>query len=995
MKKLNNQRAQLRASKSQTTKACFKLSVLALATTLATQTLAQEVEEIQITGSRIQRAGMESPTPVTDLGLEELGNIDPGQLGESLSKLPQFFNNQRPSQVGWNSAGANLNLRGAGSQRSLVLLDGRRVPAGNRWGIPNVSALPEAAIRSVQAVTGGASAAYGTDAVAGVINFILDTDYNGTKLKAQAGTSSRADGDNHELGLTHGRDVGDNGHLLFSIDSFRQQAIRSQQALEDRSWYKQQARITNPDPNGPSLITRDYVVSTAVSTGGVINAPNSALHRWAFSRDDGNVVAGPQSFSGVGSFQGGCNCQALTAATQDWQNDADNQISARNDRDNVFVYYDHDVSDNLNVYFQGMYGFTEVESPWFSTPFLQGPWTVNIFSGNPFLPANVQQIMDDEGLASFNMALIGDNQADNPLGQYTITQNDRSKAGTVGFNLRLDDAGFFTDWNIKGYAQYGRVDQRQQFRNGPDLAYLFPAMDAVIGPDGQPACYAALANPTDFGDCRPINLLGGVQSAASTPDGIDYVMDDEKFIASLYEQSFAEITIDGQLHEGWGAGPILAFFGASHRKDEVLQQVKELEDEFVFLGGQNTGFRGLVPEGQPGGMAGIRAGSVPPGFQGAGNLSRILFTGSIQTPTTVLDGSFTVDEVFGEVNVPLIADAPLIQQLDASLAYRYADYSGSGGIESWKMGLSWQLNDDLRLRATSSRDVRAATLRERFDETAGGAAVVDPFLGNSFIFTASRNSGNPNVDPEEADTLTFGAVYQPSWLPGFSISGDWYDIKIDGAMAQPPFQDIVDNCFAGAQELCDLIERSPETGQITRITTIYFNLDELRLKGFDLEMRYTTDVNFFGGDESLSWRLLGNNIDERSQLVPGAPRDFLDRSDPTNRFLTNLTYRRNDFRAFLNGQYIDSWTQDRFSPPGEKDDNTIDSVFITDLTLGYDFTGEGGSTYNVFLTVNNLFDEEPPQTPGDGVGFLGGTSGINGLYDAIGRRYVIGLNMNF
>jgi len=914
MKKLNNQPALLRASKNQTTKSCFKLSVLALATTLATQTLAQEVEEIQITGSRIQRAGMESPTPVTDLGLEELGNIDPGQLGESLSKLPQFFNNQRPSQVGWNSAGANLNLRGAGSQRSLVLLDGRRVPAGNRWGIPNVSALPEAAIRSVQAVTGGASAAYGTDAVAGVINFILDTDYNGTKLKAQAGTSSRADGDNHELGLTHGRDVGDNGHLLFSIDSFRQQAIRSQQALEDRSWYKQQARITNPDPNGTSLITRDYVVSTAVSTGGVINAPNSALHRWAFSRDDGNVVAGPQSFSGVGSFSGGCNCQALTAATQDWQNDADNQISARNDRDNVFVFYDHDVSDNLNVYFQGMYGFTEVESPWFSTPFLQGPWTVNIFSGNPFLPANVQQIMDDEGLASFNMALIGDNQADNPLGQYTITQNDRSKAGTVGFSLRLDDAGFFTDWNIKGYAQYGRVDQRQQFRNGPDLAYLFPAMDAVVGPDGQPACYAALANPTDFGDCRPINLLGGVQSAASTPAGIDYVMDDEKFIASLYEQSFAEITIDGQLHEGWGAGPILAFFGASHREDEVLQQVKELEDEFVFLGGQNTGFRGLVPEGQPGGMAGIRPGSVPPGFQGAGNLSRILFTGSIQTPTTILDGGFEVDEVFGEINVPLIADAPLIQQLDASMAYRYADYTGSGGIESWKVGLSWQINDDLRLRATSSRDVRAATLRERFDETAGGAAVVDPFLGNSFIFTASRNSGNPNVDPEEADTLTFGAVYQPSWLPGFSISGDWYDIKIDGAMAQPPFQDIVDNCFAGAQELCDLIERSPETGQITRITTIYFNLDELRLKGFDLEMRYTTDVSFFGGDESLSWRLLGNNIDERSQLVPGAPRDFLDRSDPTNRFLTNLTYRRNDFRAFLNGQYIDSWTQDRFSP---------------------------------------------------------------------------------
>ncbi len=973
----------------------FRLSTLAVATILATQTFAQdEIEEIQITGTRIQREGMESPTPVTDLGIQELANIDPGQLGESLSKLPQFFNNQRPSQVGWNSAGANLNLRGAGSQRSLVLLDGRRVPAGNRWGIPNVSALPEGAIRNVQTVTGGASAAYGTDAVAGVINFILDTDYIGTKVKAQMGTTSRSDGDNHEFGVTHGMDIGANGHLLVNLDSFRQDEIRSLKSMQDRPWFKSQARITNPDPNGTNLITRDYVVSTAVSTGGVINAPGSQLNRWAFTRNNDQVVAGPQSFSGVGQFIGGCNCQALTESTRRWDNDADNQIGARNDRDNVFVFYDHDVSENLNVYFQGIYGYTEVESPWFSTPFLQGPWTVNVFSGNPFLPANVQKIMDDEGLDSFNMALIGDNQADNPLGQYLIVQNDRSKAGTVGFNLKLDDAGFFTDWNVKGYYQYGRVDQRQQFLNGPDLAKLFPAMDAVVGPDGQPACYAAIANPTDFGDCKPINLLGGVQSAASTPAGISYVMDEEKFIESLYEQTFAEITIDGELHEGFGAGPILAFFGASHREDDVYQSVKELEDEFVFLGGQNTGFRGLVPENFPGGMSGIRAGSVPPGFIGAGNLSRILFTGSIQTPTTILNGGFEVDEVFGEINVPLISDAQFAQQLDASLAYRYADYTGSGGIESWKVGLSWQINDDLRVRATSSRDVRAATLRERYDETAGGAAVVDPFLG-SFIFTASRNAGNPNVNPEEADTLTFGAVYQPSWLPGFSISGDWYDIKIDGAMAQPPFQDIVDNCFAGAQELCNLIERSPETNQITRITTIYFNLDELRLKGFDLEMRYSTDVDFFGGGETLTWRFIGSHLDENSQLVPGAPRDFLNRAQPTNRYLTNLTYTRGDFRAFLNGQYIDSYIQDRFSFAGEKDNNTIDSVFVTDLTLGYDFNGSNGSTYNVFLNINNIFDEEPPQTPGDNVGFLGGTAGFNQMYDDVGRRYVIGVNMNF
>lgn len=974
----------------------LKLSALALATTLANQVLAQDIEEIQITGTRIQREGMESPTPVTDLGLEELANIDPGQMAESLSQLPQFFNNQRPSQVGWNSAGANLDLRGAGSVRTLILLDGRRVPAGNRWGIPNISSLPEGAIRNVQTVTGGASAAYGTDAVAGVVNFILDTDFVGTSAKAQVGTSDRSDGDNTELGFTWGSDMGDKGHLLLSLDYFSQDAIRSLKALQDRPWYQQQAQITNPDPNGPDLITRPYVVSTQVSTGGTINAPGSQLDRWVFTRDDsGNVTAQPQTFSGVGQFSGGCNCQALTESTRDWGNDADNQISNENKRQNVFAYYDYDVSDNLNVYAQGIYGKTKVESPWFSTPFLSGPWTINVFSGNPYLPANVQQIMDDEGLDYINMAMIGDNRANNPLGQYLLMQDDKSTSGTLGFSNRFSDAGFFSDWNMKGYVQYGEVKQFQHFYNGPDMAHLPLAMDAVVGPDGQPACYAALANPADFGDCRPINLLGGVQTAASTPDGIDYVIDQEKIISSKYEQTFAELTLDGQLHDGFGAGPILAFFGASHRKDTVYQYVPNLEDEFVYLDGQNTGFRGLVPENIPGGMAGVRANSVPPGFIGTSNLSRILFTGSIQTPTTVLDGGFKVDEVFGEINVPLIADAPLVQQLDASVSYRYADYSGSGGIDSWKLGLSWQLNDDLRLRATKSRDVRAASLRERYDETAGGAAVTDPFNDNSFIFTASRNAGNPLVDPEEADTLTFGAVYQPGWLDGFSISVDRYDITINGALAQPTFQDIVDGCFQGAQAFCDLIERSDTTNQITRITTIYFNLDELRLQGTDLEMRYTTDVDFFGGDETLTWRFIGSHVDENSRLVSGAPRDYLNRAQPSDRFLTNLTYTHNDFRVFLNGRYIDSYLLNRFRTEGvDVDDNTVDSVFYTDLTLGYDFPS-GDNNYNVYLTINNLFDKAPPQTPGNGVAFLGGTNGVNNLYDAIGRRFALGVNARF
>ncbi len=972
------------------------LSALAIAMAISHQTYAQDIEEVQITGSRIQRAGMESPTPVTDVSLQELADMDPGQIAESLTQLPQFFNSQRPSQVGWNSGGANLNLRGAGAQRSLVLLDGRRVPAGNRWGIPNISALPEGALRNVQTVTGGASAAYGTDAVAGVVNFMLDTDFVGVKAKAQYGVSSRGDGDNDEIGLTWGADIGADGHIIVSADMFTQDPIRGQSALEDRRWYKQMAHITNPDAanGGPRLITRPYATSTANSTGGTISANGSALNRWVFTRDSsGNVVAGPQSFSGVGQFIGGCNCQALTPATQNWGSDADNQISNQNERENLFVFYDHDVTENLNVYGQVILGETTVESPWFSTPFLSGPWTINLFSGNPYLPANVQQIMDDEGRASINMALIGDNRDGiNPLGAYMLEQVDKSRSWTAGFSLDLANAGFFTDWTLAGYYQVGKVNQQQHFFNGPDLARLPIAVDAVRDNNGNIVCRAALVNPVDFGDCVPVNILGGVQSISSA--AADYIRDDLKIIDSDYEQTFAEITFSGQMHEGFGAGPILGFVGASHREDDVFQYVPNLEDEFVYLRGQNTGFRGLVPENLPGGMLGVRAGSVPSGFIGTSNLSRILFTGSIQTPTTVLDGGFDVDEVFGEVNIPLISGASMAEQVDLSLAYRYADYSGSGGINSWKAGLSWDLNGELRLRATLSRDVRAATLRERYDETAGGAAVTDPFNGNSFIFTASRNSGNPFVDPEEADTLTFGAIWQPEFLPGFSTSIDWYDIKIDGALAQPPFQDIVDGCFEGAQQLCNLIERGSDN-LITRITTIYFNLDEYRLKGIDLEMRYSMDVDFFGDEaETLTWRFVGTQLRENSQLVPGAPRDYLDRAQPEFRLLTNLTYTNGDFRAFLNGRFIDGYLLNRRYVEGvDVDDNTAASVFYTDLTLGYDFE-VGNTNLNVFLTTNNLFDRAPPQTPGN-IAFLGGTNGVSGLYDAIGRRYALGLNVSF
>ncbi len=202
-----------------------------------------------------------------------------------------------------------------------MLLDGRRIPSGNRFGVANVSALPEGAIKTIETVTGGASAAYGTDAVAGVVNFILDKEFTGFKGHAQGGDTSRSDGRNYEIGGTYGKDLfGGRGHVLLSADWFEQDPIISLRAEKDRPWFRQRAWVTNPaaaQAGQPGLLTRDFVSQTNMSTTGLINQPGSALNKLEFFNNNGTIVTRPLAFSGVGQLEGGCNCQAESGPRSD------------------------------------------------------------------------------------------------------------------------------------------------------------------------------------------------------------------------------------------------------------------------------------------------------------------------------------------------------------------------------------------------------------------------------------------------------------------------------------------------------------------------------------------------------------------------------------------------------------------------------------------------------------------------------------------------------
>jgi len=956
----------------------------------------QPLEEIQITGSRITRSGFNTPTPVTSVTSDELGQMAPGQLVDSLSELPQFFGNQTPQTIGFpSSGGTNLNLRGAGINRTLVLLDGRRMVPSNRYGTVDVSSFPQALVRSVETVTGGASATYGSDAVAGVVNFILDTDFTGLKGHVEGGETQYGDGQNWEASLAAGTDVGEKGHLLLSVDMYRQKAIDSFDSLRKRSYRKQYARVTNPDPNGPDQIIRPYVEPTNFSNTGVLMFPTEngvpVGPNYEF-RSDGSLV--PQSFSGVGSQYGGCNCQALDS--QNWGVDSDDEISPGVKRASAFAYFDYDLTDNINVYVQGLYGNSSTNQRPSGITLLTS-WAPQIFADNAYLPDSYKQLMAERGVDSVTLGFLGLQDPNSPVGDDRTIQTNDTYSGTIGFKANINTGKFFDGWHVNGYYQHGESDQDQHFVNGTRVDKLPLALDAVDDGNGNIVCHAALVNPEQFGDCVPINLFGGVQNISK--EAANYITDDDKHNISIVTQDVAELNFDGEVWHGFGAGPVSMALGASYRREHFHQHVQDPDDEYVIINGVNTGYRGLVPYGDPdypesAWLEGVRPGSVPANYLGDSNSATVQFT-SLRT----FGGGYNVKEAYTEFDIPLLASVPWAQSLNASLAARYADYSGSGGIWAYKAGLDWQIISDFRLRGTYSRDVRAATLDERFDQTRTGASVLDPATGES-VSTAGFNGGNENLDPEKADTITVGAVFQPTFLSGFQASVDWYSIDVKDAIAQLSAQDIVNGCASsgGTGSLCQYVHRN-SAGDLTQIDALFLNLSKQKISGIDLEAQYRTDFTLLGGGaESMNWRFYGSWLDENSITMPGTPKDDragqigTGQSLPEYKFTTNVSYNNGPITLFLQERWIDggildrTYTESDHKIAGVKtiSDNHVSDVWYTDLRLTYNIDTDSGHAWQIYGSVTNLFNQDPPVTAA--IVGRGGTNQLNAsLYDVLGR----------
>ncbi len=976
------------------------------------------IEEVYVTASRIRRDGMSTPTPTTMVNADELAAMAPGNLIAAVSQLPQFFDNEtlNSNSTTWFARGSygSLNLRGLGINRTLTLLNGRRMISSTAFGGVDVNQFPESMIKNVETVTGGASAAYGSDAVAGVANFILDTDFDGVSISAQSGETSRNDGGNSQYSIAFGTDVGDKAHIQMSYEKADQDAILGHQG---RDWY--QGWGTVRDANG-ILQVAPNVVSAGATYNGLIFAPGTPLQGMQFN--NAGTAIEPFLRSDLTTLGPVGIPPANQSITNGGSGDDFNYINSNlmpdYERDSLFIYGDYEVTDNFKVFGQVIRSTSEswqINAP--SGSFQGTPTALTIFQDNAYLPESVRQTMIDNSIESFTLRTMGG--PSDLLPESYVGADTEMQSITVGFEFQ-PATGFFEGWNINSNYQKGKSDRIGK-QSGLRVDRIFAAIDAVDNGNGEIVCRTSLYDPSAFPGCQPINLFGQGNASAeaidyvtgfeagqaiTTPiyfadDGFDsgrtysYTTAREKRNLTTLDQETFEISASGEIHEGWGAGPIDLAFGYSYRSEDILQLIQDVTNP-PSNHSTGSGYQ-AVSCNDP--SIGLRGVSIPD----------CLNTVGVQySKVSNIKGSSTVDELFAETLVPLISDAPMVESLNLSLAARWANYSGAGPVWAWKTGLDWQINSEWRARGTFSRDARAANLSERFDATGNLTPIIDPVLDSTYN-TTIVSGGNAELKPEEADTQTFGVIYEPSFLQGLSVSLDWYKVEINNSIGNLTPQGVINACSAGDQSACSRILRDANTNNIILIGDQFINIDQEVVSGTDLEIAYRTDTNWFKGDnESISARLFVSHLSERSRTTGNGEK--IDRAGqtgyesstgnnyslPDNKITAQLTYNYGNLSAFLQGRYIASGTSENSPPPGfELSDNTVDSVFYTDLNLSYMHTFGTNTEVEFFGNITNLFDVDPPVTPYYSI-FYGNPVQTNPtLFDVLGRRFTAGVKVNF
>jgi iron complex outermembrane receptor protein len=963
---------------------------------------AAELGDVVVVGSRIRRDTYNSPSPVTVVTRDEatlagLASTTEILQGTAVTGGSAQINNLFGGFVVDGGPGVNtISLRGLGPTRTLVLLNGRRVaPAGSRGsvGSADLNVLPSALIERVEVLRDGASSIYGSDAVAGVINIVTRDNLEGIVVEGQynATTDANGEGDQGRFSIAGGLN-GDRWHLIGSAEYYSREEL----TLGARDFAR--CPTTGFTGEGAAFGFEDYIDPMtgepkcfSIDNGGVtintlgtasrsgVGAPGSVgtvFNRW---RPNSAVTTGLVGFEGVG---GGAN--SLDVRDTFDPDMLEQSLFSPVDVTTVFVAggYDTGVLGNAEIYAESLFNRRE------SSQVGYRQLALDYATGSPLVPAQIAALPAFAPNQGLNPGSTVQARAFIGFGLYDSWQTVDFAKNLVG--IRGDF--FLPDWEYDFYASY--TSSESEYTSEQFLTdRMIRSLNVVAAPAGTPdyltrggfTCAANVGNPA--ANCIPAPFLNSQTIGGELPaDWVDYIFRPVTGVTKYNETVFSG-GVTGPVFS-LPAGQVQAYIGAEYREAEI--------DDTPGLDSQN------------------------------GNTYNF-------STAAITRGTDSVWEVFGEVEVPLLANMPLAQELTLTASARYTDYDSYGDDTTYKVGLVYTPVDFLTLRATYGTSYRAPALFEQFlGATAGfigsgndvcndyDAPTVNPnraancaseglpagFTATSSVRVLQAGGAAAGLAAETSDNLTVGAILQPTLPAGWgdlSFAVDYYEIEVNNGVDQVGAGYILSQCynsspaeFAADDGYCALVERDPATRSLT-VTNGYVNIATDFLSGIDYNLRYRTDV---GPGTLLLNASVTNYLKRENQLFPTDPvyNTVGSLNDPEWSATFSASYAWNQWRARWGVEWIDAMSDEELyteQNPGESLQNdygidaSVDAYFLHTASVQW-----SNDDVTATVGVRNVFNEEPPTGSGYWMGGVGNAPLYSG-YDFVGRSVFINLSKSF
>ena len=928
--------------------------------------LAQDKEELIVTGSRIPRADLTANSPIQVVTSEQMTMQHTTNVEEYLRKMPQFAQAVGRNSNNGNDGSATLDLRNLGEERTLVLMDGKRFTPFDSQGFVDLGMIPGALVERVEVITGGASAVYGADAIAGVVNFIMKKDFEGIELDSSYGITEEGDGDVFSFDITMGGNFGgDRGNAVFNVNYVNQGKVAQDErpfgvtALDDL--LNEVGSITTPEgsfidggfPGDTSSMTTDGYAQFDAN-GNVVDPFTT------FNFNPFNLYQVPQkkwTSTFIGSYE-------LTEKVEFF-----GRGSFANNRIDTIIAPSGTFGEQYSIdYANNAYLGQDTRDRWAQVdaaeldPDTQNDGLVDIFSYRRLLEVGPR-----------------------------ISQYENTAYQFVG-GLRGD---VFESQYWEVFAQYGRTSRAQNFLNDTTIAKTQQAMTAIVDADGNIVCEDA------SGGCAPINVFGGPMTDA----GADFIR------TPLVAVNKTSMMVYGG---NWGGdiitipiadSPIAYVVGVERREESASR----LPDD-NYASGQAIGFGADSP----------------------------------------IDSEVEVSEFYGEVRVPIVEGMPFLQSVVLDAGYRFSDYTNKVGstesdfdTDTYKFGGEWVPGGGLRLRGMFQRAVRTPSLYEiGFPRTPStGDLDADPCEGQNPVGNAELTQlciqtgvppaqignvlsiivgqinnfvgGNAELEPEEADTITFGFVWTPEYIERLELSIDYYSIDIDNVITEVSEQNTMDACYNASNNptrdpnniFCQQVFRN-QFGGVTGpkqfgVDISRINAGFLKVEGIDFQIGWGMDI----GNGSLDLGLVGtyvlDNTQQDADFLPefdcsGLLGNTCLRPSPEFVFIQTTRWTQGPVGVQLVWDYLDEVEQDAISLQGADPSNyalqKLDAQSYFHLSGSYDVN----DTWSVRAGIDNLLDEDPP-IPGNDWGGTTENSGntFPATYDPLGRKYWFGVKATF